>query len=342
MKYALDREGKLVSINDVSRGYACNCICPNCKKDLNARKGDSNTWVFAHRKGEGCGFGYQTSLHYLAKEIIEEGCKIKLPQPLLLKTFDEFNSCLAPGHTQSFLVYGDDEYELMGKEYSEVWNSRLLKEYGFLDTKDSQVSVTLEKMDGDIIPDVTVIKKVRKGDSIVAHKLFIEIYVTHKVDEEKRKKIASSGISTVEFDLHMIDRDDITKDKLREIFENGECCRWVYNSKAEKLVNGIFEKRELKKKEQQIKYGGYTKKYRIYRRDKDRGYYYEGDLDYREFVIYKPPCGGMETRDKNRILAIESCSEDCPFFQGIEHEDIKADEYSNKTESFILCNLKPR
>ena len=37
--------------------------------------------------------------------------------------------------------------------------------------------------------------------------MFIEIFVTHKIDEEKLNKIKSAGISTIEIDLSKMDRE---------------------------------------------------------------------------------------------------------------------------------------
>ncbi len=48
----------------------------------------------------------------------------------------------------------------------------------------------------------------------------IEIWVTHRVDAEKRRKIESLGIATVEFDFSQMDRV-VTKDDLRAALVRG-------------------------------------------------------------------------------------------------------------------------
>ncbi len=39
LTYALDTHGKMVYIEDVPNGLACNCICPQCHEPLIARNG---------------------------------------------------------------------------------------------------------------------------------------------------------------------------------------------------------------------------------------------------------------------------------------------------------------
>ncbi len=76
----------------------------------------------------------------------------------------------------------------------------------------------------------------------------IEIYVTHKVDDEKEKKIKQQlDIETIEFDLSHIDRT-ITKDDLRKIlmtreFQDGHGY-WIHHrgiSKAQEALDVEFK-----------------------------------------------------------------------------------------------------
>ena len=48
LTYALDREGNSIHIDRVSRGKACGCYCPCCKKPLSARQGEWRQHHFAH------------------------------------------------------------------------------------------------------------------------------------------------------------------------------------------------------------------------------------------------------------------------------------------------------
>lgn len=73
------KNDKLVSIDDVEKGVQCGCICPCCGEKLVARKGTKNSHHFAHESGTDCDYGYETSLHRLAKEIMQELEYVVLP-----------------------------------------------------------------------------------------------------------------------------------------------------------------------------------------------------------------------------------------------------------------------
>jgi len=84
--------------------------------------------------------------------------------------------------------------------------------------------IFLETRLDDIVPDVLI----RVGERL----LMIEIWVTHKIDDAKRKKIEDAGISTIEINLsnenRMIGMDDMRK----ILLDNVEYKQWVYNKVA--------------------------------------------------------------------------------------------------------------
>ena len=77
--YALSN-GKLVSVEDVPAGLKCDCFCPACGEQLVAKKGQKMTHHFAHKAGTNCAFGYQTSLHLLAKDILANARRMVIPE----------------------------------------------------------------------------------------------------------------------------------------------------------------------------------------------------------------------------------------------------------------------
>lgn len=90
-----NKENRMKHIDDVPKGYDCDCICPKCRKQLNARQGDKNIHSFAHRPEDGTcvGFG-EASIHRLAKQLIAEEKKLMFPSfgnVIVggLKTFEE-------------------------------------------------------------------------------------------------------------------------------------------------------------------------------------------------------------------------------------------------------------
>jgi len=103
----------------------------------------------------------------------------------------------------------------------------------FIDIPETEVKidrVELETKTGDIIPDIVLYHG--------KHILLVEIYVTHKINEEKLNKIKSLGLSTIEIDLSKTDRE-ISYEDLRNILINN-CSekQWIFN----KFVNDNVEK----------------------------------------------------------------------------------------------------
>lgn len=97
-------------------------------------------------------------------------------------------------------------------------------------------SVEVESKTGDIIPDIII--------NFGTRKLIVEIFVTHKIDEEKLKKIKFLGMSAVEIDLSKINRT-ITKEELRDILHN-DCKykKWIYNDKFNAIMKWIYSQSE--------------------------------------------------------------------------------------------------
>jgi len=73
------RDGKMYHIDDVESGLLCNVCCSQCEDRLVAKKGMKITNHFAHYRVENCSHASETSLHFLAKEIIEECGEFMVP-----------------------------------------------------------------------------------------------------------------------------------------------------------------------------------------------------------------------------------------------------------------------
>lgn len=85
----------------------------------------------------------------------------------------------------------------------------------------------------DIIPDIVVYS----GDKY----FFIEIYVTHPIDDEKLKKLKGKKISTIEIDLSK-EKRDISVEELSDILlKTSPQKSWKYNAVSEKWYQR-FEK----------------------------------------------------------------------------------------------------
>lgn len=76
--YAL-KDGEITSICDAPSGLKCGCICPACGAKLVARKGQKRMHHFAHHADENCEYGYESSLHLAAKDILSSSQKMIIP-----------------------------------------------------------------------------------------------------------------------------------------------------------------------------------------------------------------------------------------------------------------------
>lgn len=82
--YALSLvKNRLVHIDEVERGLACNCICPCCKQPMIANKGEKNQYYFSHERKGGNTFNKDVcrneTMHRLAIQIIRDRKSVMLP-----------------------------------------------------------------------------------------------------------------------------------------------------------------------------------------------------------------------------------------------------------------------
>lgn len=90
-----------------------------------------------------------------------------------------------------------------------------------------------EKQEGMIVPDIVLYS----GQI----KLYVEIYVTHAIDNKKRSKIIKEGISTIEIDLSKCERNLEKEDLEKLLFEDSEKKRWVYNRREKKWLKEFLK-----------------------------------------------------------------------------------------------------
>lgn len=201
--YALKDE-EAVHISEVDSGLKCGCVCPACGEKLVAKKGVKLMHHFAHHAGHICEYGYESSLHLAAKEIISKAKRFVLP-PVYLDFPDSYKK------------------------------SQLLSPSKGI----SVDSVKLEQRYGNVVPDIVVTSNKKE--------LFVEIFVTHRIDEEKLKKLKSANISTIEIDLSKLE-NTITTEELSQILLNeNEAKVWKYNALAQKLLNKFYDVSDKRK-----------------------------------------------------------------------------------------------
>lgn len=80
LTYALNETNELVHIDSVLKGGACKCKCPLCGNWLDAKNGGNiREHHFAHSHGSVCEGAYETTLHLLAKQVLQEEKALMLP-----------------------------------------------------------------------------------------------------------------------------------------------------------------------------------------------------------------------------------------------------------------------
>ncbi len=156
--------GELAHIAEerVARGDACGCRCPGCDEPLVAKKGKARAQHFAHASGAECAGGAQTALHLASIQILLRARSVALPELLMV-------------------AEAVDEAGGRHKASAYLPPRRVAFE-----------RATSEKRFGQVIPDIAV--------WVGERRLFIEVAVHHFADEEKKRKLAEAGVTTVEID----------------------------------------------------------------------------------------------------------------------------------------------
>ena len=212
LTYGKDSNGRLVHVDDVLSGLACDCTCPGCGASLIARKGKKNQHHFAHANGADCSGARMTALHMLAQQIIQEKKKIRKPW---------------------FKDYCEDPSK-------EIYFESVLLEQRFKTTEINRR------------PDCVGI--IKNGDK--QYEVWIEIKVTHEVDEEKLNNIKHLGAICMEINLSGLLDTDYTIETIREaLFNNIGNKKWInYPQLFKKNANAKAEKerKEAEKNQKQL------------------------------------------------------------------------------------------
>lgn len=168
-----------------------NCHCPICNEILVAKMGEKNLWHFAHSKNSNCKNSFETSLHQYAKKVFENNSELLLPEINLGESLsmNMFDKNLVED-IALWLDYNDWTTEC----YTTIFEANKYK----------YTWIFNECKFDSFIPDILIM--------INEKKVAVEIYVTHSVDEVKRKKVYKSNIDMIEIYLNP---KEITK-KLNE------------------------------------------------------------------------------------------------------------------------------
>ncbi|WP_193067760.1 hypothetical protein [Halomonas sp. 3D7M] len=146
------RKGQVVAPADVPRGLACGCNCPSCGTSLIAKRmSKSGLFFFAHHNAPDCPKGFETALHLMAKQVIQEASVVALPE----------KEILISAH-----------YQEVTKQGTIVFPSRCV----------SLNHIIQEKRIERWVPDIS-------AELVDKKPLFIEIRVTHEVEDAKAQAL---------------------------------------------------------------------------------------------------------------------------------------------------------
>lgn len=77
--YALNQDGKIVDISEVTAGLECNCRCIECNKPMVAKKGNINIHHFSHYQFDNCKGGFLKAIKMMICRLIEENKNFMIP-----------------------------------------------------------------------------------------------------------------------------------------------------------------------------------------------------------------------------------------------------------------------
>ncbi|MCL9685721.1 competence protein CoiA family protein [Legionella maioricensis] len=220
LPFGLNENNIIVHITNVEGGEECNCICLDCKMPLIAVKGRIKQHHFRHKNINECKGGLESSIHLAAKQMIMEKKKITLPTYV----------CTAFASDSRGLKHTEDEIFLR--------NSKII----YFDSVEKE-----KKLHG------------MKAD-LVAHKegipLIIEIFYSHKVDDQKIAKIKNANISAIEINLSELKQKDVKNPEAFWCYiNNSNHVQWLYNAKAnERLYPKLVTRLSVKIQGREKKY----------------------------------------------------------------------------------------
>lgn len=193
--------GRLFSASEswIKKGIACGLVCPSCKKALSARKGGKNQHHFAHNDNTVCTGAYESAIHQTAKQVIKDHLGILSPNFSRLLT--------------KKIVNGNTITRFIEHPKKKIYFT----------------TVDLEITTHGYIPDA-------RGLTFNDTDIYIEIYVTHAVSDDKRA--AFSKMNMIEVDLSSLDRNTVSDmDSFKKIVLESAPRQWIscqiYNEEVE-------------------------------------------------------------------------------------------------------------
>jgi len=320
MEYAIDiRSGSKKHIDEVPKNKnngQYHCLC--CQQVVIVRKGEVRNAHFAHTPSEKSEKELQnlyrekllhydeTDLHKKAKIYFSNLKQLKIPaQKISMNSKKDFNG-------EKFSCYSDEISEII------------------LEVIDTNKELKI----GDVIPDVILKVKPIDQPNADALDIFIEVFVSHKVNDLKKRKLQNNELNCIEINLSSFDREKINDaiyfHKEMNDFNNYKYIN-IANNYLKKKESEIIEEYEsnlskanskiIKQREKFIKYAYDSAGKIIY-------YKYAG-----KFLTYTCMCCGEEMGyNKNNFYHKEISI--CKIFEKKKDAGVK---YNKFILALIIC-----
>lgn len=193
----------MVGVEEVSRGRACECVCPQCGCELVAKKGEVLAHHFSHLvRGKfnpaPCHHALETSVHLMAKQVIAERGGLRIPA----------------------LVISDTGLTLAG---SEKFVRKEVIEEQWLAFGAVRLEHRIDPLRVDIVGYC-------KGQPFI-----IEVTVANPLTAAKREQLRSFGIPALEIDLRGISYDVSSAALEADVVDGVRKKKWLWHPGLEAL-----------------------------------------------------------------------------------------------------------
>ncbi len=230
--FACGPDGRVMSIQEVPRGLDCQCTCPACEAPLVAKKGRRQAWHFSHAPGTSCAGALESALHIAVKQIIEEAKGLRVPTCTVVRFPEEHLNRLTrirTGFVAPPYCYSD---------MPDGWVERVGAGRASSRGQDVEFdAVLVEHQEGDIRPDLVAIKGNRR--------LYIEVAVTHFIDDEKLRRIRARKTAAIEIVVPYTLNETVSWDRLRQlVLVETKCKHWAYHPRVEHLADQDYRAKE--------------------------------------------------------------------------------------------------
>lgn len=179
---------RMVTVTEVAKGRACECICASCGARLQARQGAIRIWHFAHGEETNCQHAPEAAIHRMAKQMIAERGRVFVPHRQLSRT-------------------------IHGKKG--VWSETIT-----VDVQSAGLQILSDCTQEKTIGDSRSEGESRRPDVFAfleGHPLAIEILNTHAIDFEKQEWFERQGYSVLEINVANIEQ--LPPDQIPEALE---------------------------------------------------------------------------------------------------------------------------